>query len=181
MQFSFLLTLVLHLLLPLCLLIILMLLKQLKKPARENDWSVGVLGGDCMQPMSDTEVPDCLNLSQVQPHVLDYTIEGFINGKPALLQLDSGAEVSVIASDLVNDDNVVATHLNLKGLERVRTVVPAYTLSLVAPGVNDKCLFAMHPKFPKGRDLGDYFRDLMYKVNSTPRNVLISYSYTIKG
>ncbi len=153
--------------------------KTVKKPARENDRSVGVLGGDCMQPMSDTEVPDCLNLSQGQPHVLDYTIEGFINGKPALLQLDSGAEVSVIASDLVNDDNVVATHLNLKGLERVSTVVPAYTLSLVAPGVNGKCLFAMHPKLPKGtallgRSLGDYFRDLMYKVNSTPRNVLIT-------
>ncbi len=128
----------------------------------------------------DTEVPDCLNMSQGHPHVLDYTVEGLINGKPALLQLDSGAEVSVITSDFMNDDDFIATHLNLKGLERVSTVVPAHKLSLVAPGVKGKCLFAMHPKLPKGtallsRDLGDYFRDLMYKVNSAPCNdVLIT-------
>ena len=84
---------------------------------------------------ADTEVPDCLNMAQGHPHVLDYTVERLINGKPALLQLDSGAEVSVIARDIVNDYDVLASHLNLKGLERVSTVVPAYILSLVTPGV----------------------------------------------
>lgn len=125
---------------------------------------------------SDSDLPDCLNVINGQPNMIDFTLDGSINGVSAVLRLDSGADVSVISKDFIKDSDNVATHRTIHGIDCVDSTVPSYMLPLCAPGVKGKCLFAVHSKLPPGtvligRDLGDTFIKLLDRAKVTPKAV----------
>ncbi len=53
--------------------------------------------------------------------MIDFTLDGSINGASAVLQLDSGADVSVISKDFIKDSNIVATHRTIHGIDCVNS------------------------------------------------------------
>ncbi len=84
------------------------------------------------------------------PNLINLTLDGTVNNVPALLILDTAADVCMCSSNLVSSSNSPVSRRTISGIDNVNHSLPCYLLPLSTHGVQGKCLFASFPKFPSG-------------------------------
>ncbi len=124
-------------------------------------------------------LPDCLNVTNGSPNYINLSLNGTVNDKPALLILDTAADVSMISVDFVSSCDIVACYKVIHGIDKVDHTLPSYLMYLSTHGVKGKCLFASFSKLPSGtvlvgRDCGDTLTHLIDMAKCEPNAVYLT-------
>ncbi len=118
-------------------------------------------------------LPDCLNVVNGFPNLINLTLDGSVNNVPALLILDTAADVSMCSSNLVSSSDSRLCRRTISGIDNVNHSLPCYLLPLSTHGVQGKCLFASFPKLPLGSVLATITTNMLVVIVGTPSHTLL--------
>ncbi len=108
----------------------------------------------------------------------EFITHGSVNGIPTSLVVDSGAKISIMSTDFVNDTMTPVCHQNIFGISQVSISAPVYEVPVVLPTLNGLCRLAVDSRLPAktvliGIDFGkENVLSLLHHVKSDPLPVM---------
>lgn len=93
---------------------------------------------DSVSDSDSTDVPTHLNCFDDE-----FITHGSVNGIPTLLVVDSGAKISIMSTDFLNDTMTPISHQNIFGISQVSISAPVYEVPVVLPTLNGLCRLAV--------------------------------------
>ncbi len=78
----------------------------------------------------------------------DLVIHGIVNGIHTSVIIDSGAKISLISDDFIDDTFTPVKFSNIFGISQVPKSVPVYELPVVLPTLDGVCQLAVDSRLP---------------------------------